>query len=322
MESRQKILTKPIVVCAIALLCTLLWGSAFPSIKVGYQMFEIASDDTASQILFAGYRFTIAGMIAWIISTIICKEARLPKRGVWGHVVALGLLQTTLQYIFFYIGMANITGVKSAIISASSSFFSILMAHFLIKGEGLTVKKIIGCVLGFAGIVVINFTSQGFGGGFKLIGEGFAIISCFISGLSSVYVKVLVKRDNAFTITAYQLLLGGIALSIIGLMMGGEIHNFTIKSISLLIYLAMISGVAFSLWALLLQYNSVGKVAIYGFTSPIFGALLSAIVLGERVFAWRNLVALLLVSLGIVIVNIQWTARKTESKYDEAMSER
>lgn len=60
---------------------------------------------------------------------------------------------------------------------------------------------------------------------------------------------------------------------------------------------------AFSIWTLLLKYNPVGKVAIYGFTIPIFGATMSALILGETIFTVQNLAALLLVSVGIVIVN-------------------
>ena len=305
MEKRKINLTHPGVVCALALMCTLLWGSAFPCVKTGYRLFHIASGDTGSQILFAGYRFTLAGILTWLISTVGNKRPALPKREIWGNVLLLGLIQTTMQYVFFYIGLSNTTGVKGSIITASNSFFSILLAHFLIKGEKMTMRKAVGCLLGFAGVVLINFSADGFGGGFSLMGEGFMIISCFAYALAAVYVKTFADKDNPFTITAYQLLIGGALLILLGTIMGGEVHGFTVQSTMLLCYMAALSSVAFSVWTLLLKYNPVGTVSIYGFTNPVFGVILSAIFLGESAFTLQNLAALLLVSLGIIIVNRQ-----------------
>jgi len=312
MNEKVNKLKNPWVVCILALICTFLWGSAIPSVKTGYQMFSIRGDDTASQILFAGYRFTLAGVLTFIISCIIDKKVRLPKREIWGNVVILGMIQTTIQYVFFYIGLSNTAGVKGAIITASNSFFSILIAHFMIK-ERITLRKSIGCILGFAGVIVINLTQGGFAGGFSFNGEGFLILSCFSYGFSAVYVKTFVNKDKAFTITAYQLLIGGMILIAIGLGLGGEVHGFTPKSTLLMVYMAIISSVAFSLWALLLQYNSVGRVSIYGFTNPVFGVLLSAVFLGENALTLKNIGALLLVSLGIIIVNLQMPASKIEA---------
>ena len=87
------------------------------------------------------------------------------------------------------------------------------------------------------------------------------------------------------------------------ILLDGNISGFTVKSTLLLFYMAMLSAVAFSLWTTLLKYNPVGKVTIYGFSIPIFGAGLSAVFLGEDIFSLKNLVALLCVSAGIILVN-------------------
>ena len=85
------------------------------------------------------------------------------------------------------------------------------------------------------------------------------------------------------------------------------------KSTVLLIYMALITTIAFSLWTLLLKYNPVGKVAIYGFTIPVFGVALSGIFLGEKIVTAKNLSALILVSIGIIIVNSGKINRNTTS---------
>ena len=94
--------------------------------------------------------------------------------------------------------------------------------------------------------------------------------------------------------------------------MGGKVSGFTVKSSLLLIYMALISSVAFSLWALLLKHNPVGKVSIYGFTNPMFGVFLSGLILGEEAFTVKNMIALVCVCLGIMVVNLQVKGKNTQ----------
>ena len=123
------------------LLC--LWGSAFPCVKIGYELLQIKT--TGSQILFAGYRFFGAGILTFLMGCIIEKRVLTLKKSAIPYVAGIGIFQTTLQYIFFYIGMANTTGVKGSVINASNAFVSIIVAHFLVKGERMTWKKAFGC---------------------------------------------------------------------------------------------------------------------------------------------------------------------------------
>lgn len=225
------------------------------------------------------------------------------KRSSIPYILRQGLLQTTIQYFFFYVGLANTTGTKGSIINASNAFVSIVAAHFMIKSEKMTWKKGIGCLLGLAGVVVINLAPGAWGTGFSLKGEGMVFICTVAYGVSTVVLKIISNKESPMTITSYQILFGSVLLIIIGLALGGHVEGFTLKSTILLIYMALISAVAFSLWTLLLKYNPVGRVAIYGFTIPVFGVVLSAIFLGEQFVSLKNLSALILVSVGILIVN-------------------
>ncbi len=297
----EKRLQKPAVVCLLALICCALWGSAFPCIKVGYEWFGI--EGTGSQILFAGYRFFLAGVLTFVFGCILEKRFLTMKRSSIPYILRQGLLQTTIQYFFFYVGLANTTGTKGSIINASNAFVSIVAAHFMIKSEKMTWKKGIGCLLGLAGVVVINLAPGAWGTGFSLKGEGMVFICTVAYGVSTVVLKIISNKESPMTITSYQILFGSVLLIIIGLALGGHVEGFTLKSTILLIYMALISAVAFSLWTLLLKYNPVGRVAIYGFTIPVFGVVLSAIFLGEQFVSLKNLSALILVSVGILIVN-------------------
>lgn len=285
----------------LALLCCLLWGSAFPCVKIGYELLQI--QEVGSQILFAGYRFFLAGIFTFLMGCILEKRVLMVKPSNVPVIIRQGILQTTLQYLFFYIGMAHTTGTKGSVINASNAFFSIIGAHFLLKSEKLTWQKFLGCLVGFMGVIAINMDSGGMGNGFQFLGEGMILLCAFFYGISSVVLKIISDRESPMTITSYQLLIGGAILIAVGFLTGGRVTGFTLPSIMLLIYMALLSTVAFSLWTLLLKYNSVGKVTVFGFSIPVFGVLLSAIILGEQIFAFKNLVALVLVIAGILIVN-------------------
>ena len=304
MHMKKSTLTKPQIVCAIALLCCLLWGSAFPCIKIGYRLLNIPGEDTMSQMLFAGYRFTIAGIMVILIGSIMKGKLLWPKASSWPMVIKLGMVQTILQYVFFYMGLAHTTGVKSSIITASNVFFAIFLSAVVFH-EKLSVRKLLGCVIGFMGVILINLNGNGMDLNISLAGEGSILLSASAYALSSVMIKRYSSKEDTFTLCGYQFFFGGIVLSVIGLVCGGEVNGFTPASTILLLYMGMISAVAYSLWSVLLKYNPVGKVAIFGFSNPVFGVILSAVLLGEKnqAFTWQGLVALLLVCIGILMVN-------------------
>ena len=302
--NRKNFVTKPLGIGLLACLCCLLWGSATPAIKIGYEWFGIGASDVASRILFAGVRFVLAGVLTVIFGSMIAGKALLPKRNSWGMICKLGMVQTVFQYIFFYMGLAYTTGVKSAIINGSQTFIAILMACLLFRYEKLTMQKFMGCLIGFAGVIVINFDPSGLTGGFTLRGEGAIFIAAIAYALSSALVKRYSQKESPVVLSGYQFVFGGIIMTICGLLMGGQLTGWCVKSVVLLIYMALISSVAYSVWGILLKHNPVGKVAVYSFTNPIFSVLLSFVFLKESSsFGWELLVALALVCGGIYLVN-------------------
>lgn len=303
-ESRGTLLQNKLVVCLLAVFCCLLWGSAFPSIKAGYEMFEIGAQDSVSQILFAGIRFLIAGVLTIIFGSLLQKKFLFPKKTSWKMVCTLSIFQTMLQYFFFYIGLAHASGVKSSIINGMTTFFAILLACLVRKQEHLSVDKLVGCILGTAGVIIVSLSSGGVEAGFALNGEGFILIAAVSYAVSSVLIKEYSVKENPVTLSGYQFLIGGFVMMVVGLIAGGRIYLTRPAGILLIIYMALISSVAYSIWGILLKHNPVSSVTIYGFSNPIFGALLSAFFLAE----WdklnlRYVAALLLVSLGIYVVN-------------------
>ncbi|WP_413408937.1 DMT family transporter [Paenibacillus amylolyticus] len=293
----------PIFVMLVASLCCLLWGSAYPSIKLGYIAFNILPEDIASKYVFAGYRFTLAGMLLLLLSRIVRKQKLQLTKPQWTGLIMLGILQTGLQYMFFYVGVANTTGVKGSIMNATTTFFSVVLAHFIYKNDKLSRNKIVGCLLGFVGVIIVNFHTDLLAFSFSFTGEGFVIIAALVFSVTALYAKRLTATIDVLIITGVSLFVGGLVLTMLGLSLGGRVTHFTLESTSNLIYLALLSSVAFCLWNMLLKYNKVGRVSVYNFLIPVFGALLSALFLGETILELKNLAALLFVSVGIYLVN-------------------
>ncbi len=294
-------LTDRRVVVAIALCCCLLWGSAVPAVKIGYGLFAIAPSDTPSLMLFAGLRFFLSGLILLGWSALTRKPVAQPP-GRLGQLLLLGLVSTAGQYLFYYIGLAHTTGVKVSITTSTSTFFSVLLAHFLYADDRLTPQRILGCLIGFAGVVAVNLSASGLDLHVSLLGEGFIVIAAALFSLAGIYGKRLSAAMDAGLMTGWQLLLGGAVLGLAGLAGGGRFGTFGLEAALLLAYLAALSAVAFALWALLLKHNPVGSIAIFNCAIPIFGVLLAGLFLGESILEWKNLAALLLVSLGILLV--------------------
>lgn len=303
MEKREHWMRKTAVVWLGAMFCCLLWGSAFPCIKIGYQLFQIDASDTASQILFAGWRFTLAGILAVIFGSVLAKQILYPAKEAVSKVLCLSLFQTVLQYIFFYIGLAHASGVKASIIGAFNVFAAILVASLIFRQEKLTAGKIFGCAVGFAGVVLINLS--GVNMQFHMNGEGFILLSAIAYAFSSVFLKKFSVRHNPVMLSGYQFIFGGIIMIIIGIAMGGGVTQITVSGMLLLTYLAFVSAAAYSVWGLLLKYNPVSKVAVFGFMNPVFGVILSALLLheGQQAGGAASVIALALVCIGIYIVN-------------------
>ena len=212
----------------------------------------------------------------------------------------------------FYIGVAHTSGVKGGIITGLGNFIAILMSYLIVRNERMTGRKMAGCVLGFAGVVVINLMGKSLDMGFTLTGEGFILISQIAYGISTILINIYSKKVSPVVLSGTQFTMGGIVLTLIGVGMGGHLGNVTAVGVVIIFYLAMVSAVAYTLWSVLLAWNDVSKVAIFGFVNPLCSVILSALILGEvkQAFNTGSLAALLLVCAGIYIVNCRGTNKK------------
>ncbi len=288
-----------------AMFACFLWGSASPCVKLGYQMFQIPADAVTSQLLFAGIRLTIAGLMTILFGSLLSHQLLLPQKGSGGMLLILAMTQSVAQYFFFYLGMSKAPGFKGAISTSTSVFFAVLISSLILHQEKLTIRKLLGCIIGFAGIIVLNLDKAGGDSGFRLDGEGFLLLAAFSYACATVLIKRFSKRENPVTLSGWQFLIGGTIMTAVALLLGGEIHPTGFTSWLLLLYMAFISSAAYMIWALLLERHPVSRVTVYSFANPVFGVLLSALILGEgkQLNIVHCLMALVLVCAGIWAVN-------------------
>lgn len=301
---RALLLTRPLAVTLLAAFCCLLWGSAIPFINLGYRLFAIAEGETATQILFAGCRFFLAGVLTLLMAAMRGRSTARLHAGGWGKAVRLALVQTIAQYVFFYIGVAHTESVKGSIILGLSAFVAIVTACYLFRSERMNALKWIGGLIGVAGVVLVNLDGTKLDASVSLTGEGFLLISMLASACSAGMIKRYGQSEDPVALSGWQFVIGGAVMAAAGALLGGRLHPQRTEAVGVLLYLAALSAVAYTLWAVLLKVNPVSRVAVYMFLEPVFGVLLSLMLVDSQagIPLLRCGAALALVCLSIVII--------------------
>jgi drug/metabolite transporter (DMT)-like permease len=177
----------------------------------------------------------------------------------------------------------------------------VLLACACFKSDKLTPRKMIGCAVGFSGILALNLGGAE-SGRFTWLGDGMIILNAVCGACANLMTRGLSRRVDIFVGTGYGLSIGGLLLIISGLVLGGTLPQINILGMVCLVLLIAISAVGFALYNKLLSLNPVGKVAIYNSLIPIVGAVTSCLCLGETFHA-KYALAGGLAALGIYIIN-------------------
>ena len=270
----------PAAAVGMAVVCNVLWGSAFPFIKMGYRLFAIDATDTASVMCFAGVRFMLSALLVYAGGAALRRgPLPMPKGKNLLSCCGLGLWQTAAQYTFYYSAVALLTGAM-------------------------------GGARGFSGVLVATLGNHGSG---SPAGVAYMLIASVIFALAGPWNKAVTQKVDSFTVSCLNLGIGGVALLVIGLVLGGSLHPQSFGAVPVLLFLAFISGAGYVIWALLMKNTPVSRIAVFGLIIPIMNVLLSAILNGEPLFEWQYLAALVLVCGGIYLVNRPAAGKKKEN---------
>ena len=288
----------------LAIICAVGWSMAYPLIKVGYGIFEISADDLGGKLLFAGVRFLFAGLL--VSAFCVCRKTKLDLkvRKDISWLLLLALVNTALHYMFAYIGLSNNTSGRSTILDSMSGFFLIFLSTVFFADDKLNKRKVIGCVMGFAGIVLINIEPVGnFFENITFGGDGMILLNALCGAFGGVITRVVSKKMNIMSATGYSMAIGGALLVLAGLCIGTSgAWNLQIGGIVVLTALVLISAVCFAIYNELLAVYPISEIAIYNALIPVLGVMFAALFLNEPL-KWQYFVVVLLVAAGICIVN-------------------
>ena len=292
----------PVWVSVFALTAAIVWGWAYPLIKIGFSLFGITQAMTGGKMLFAGIRFFISGMIILAIAGGSHRSFKVSSFGGWLYILAFSIVNTSLHYAFFYFGLSHSEGARAALLNSLSVFAVVILACIFFRNEHMTLRKAIGCLLGALGLLSLHWENGAGQSGFSWMGDGMIILNALCGAFASLMTRGLAHRIDVFTGTGYSLAIGGFTLAVPGIIMHGEFLHSNVQGWIVLLLLIAISSIGFALYNKLLSCNPMGKVAIYNSLIPVVGALTSCLCLGEA-FRWEYVLAGILASSGIFVIN-------------------
>lgn len=292
--------SKNIKTILFSLIVMALWGSLYPFVKIGYSVFNISSSSIPDILMFASVRFVFSGAIISAIALVRKEKISSPKSKNVLYIFIVGLFSIVLHYAFTYIGLGMTDGSKTALIKQFGDLLYVCFAFLFFKNEKAGANKIIGAVIGFCGIIAINFSSEGisFSAGSVLV-----ILASLSMVVANIISKKTVKSNSPLWITGISQLSGGVILFVASVVMGADMLSFTLKSAAVFAYMCFASIFSYTLWYYILKNNSLSKMFIIKFAVPLFACIFSAILLGEDILKWQYLIAFVLISVGIVLGN-------------------
>lgn len=300
-KENVSIFKRPVWVVFFALSAAIAWGWAYPLIKIGFEEFGITQEMTGSKMFFAGVRFCLAGSLILAIARIAGKSFRINGKKGGLYILSYALLNTSLHYAFFYIGLSHSEGARAAILNSLGVFLLVLLACLFFKSDKLTLRKLIGCIIGFVGVLTLNLNS-GIQSDFTFMGDGMIVLNALCAAFAGLMTRGLGKCADVFVATGYSLAIGGLFLLVPGLMLKGTLPCISFTGCVILCLLVLISTLGFTLYNKLLSCNPVGKIAIYNSIIPVVGAVTSCLCLNEP-FYWKYILAAGLATGGVYMIN-------------------
>ncbi|MCS5422078.1 MULTISPECIES: DMT family transporter [Psychrilyobacter] len=258
-------------VAGLAILACLLWSTAFAGVKIGFEYMP-------KPFTFAGLRFTLAGLLLIPFSWKRDSFSQLIlHRRVITYVV---FLNTAVGYALYYIAMSYVGGATAAIVIGSGPLITAVMTHFTMADDRMDRYKGLSILLGLIGIVVIMVNSKPLTpvGQKEIFGILLLLTNSTLTSFANIKVAQIKKGISGVFLTTNQMLWGGLILLGMGRIFEGKIQlNQPVNFYIALVWLALVSAVAFSIWFFLIQVDGVkvSELNMFKFFIPVSGAIIS-----------------------------------------------
>ena len=274
---------------AITLL-VLAWGTTFAAVKIGLE--------SAPPLLFAGLRALLGGAV---MAFLAWRRSGPPPLAGQGRDYTL---LTALNVLLFF-GLQSVaigllpSGLAAVLIYLQPVLVGVLAWWLL--GEPMTGPRVLGLVLGFAGILVVS--GGAFAGHVSGPGVALAVASALAWALGTIVFKATDGRVDPWWAVAVPFLVGGALLTLVGLVDEGADITWSPRFIVALAFAGFVgTALAWSLWFGRVAAGEAGRAASYIFFVPLVGVVVGAVLLDEALTA-SLLAGAALVVLGVYRVN-------------------
>ncbi len=251
-----------------------LWGTTYLAIRI--------SLETIPPLLMAGFRWITAGSLLLIMLKL--RGEQLPSRRSWPSLAVLGLLLLGFGNGAVVWAEQTVPSGLTAVLVAMCPFWMVGLEAVMPDGDRLTPRRVIGLLVGFAGIVTLVWPEVHVGGGRLFLGGVISTqIACVGWALGSTYARRRGHEENVLGAAAFEMLFGGMLLLAAGAAIGEwRIVAFNPRTSAALAYLIVFGAIAgFSAYAYALKHLPVATVSLYAYVNPIIAVILGTMVLQE-----------------------------------------
>ena len=273
-----------------------LWGPSFLFIKV-------AVDEIPPLTLVLG---RVAIGAAFLLVVLLAQRRRLPTdRQLWRHLAVVAMLHNALPWVLLSWGEQYIDSALASILNGTTPLFTIILAHFLVAGDRLTMPKVVGVLLGFAGLLLLILPSLS--GGVQASTWGLLAVTAAagIYGVAMIYSRNHLRGLPPLVAPAAQLLLATAYMLPVALVvdMPWTLDRPSAAALGSLLLLGIMgTGLAFIVYYRLLETANPTYISMVTYVIPIFGVILGVLVLDEQL-TWFALAGFALILLGVMVVN-------------------
>ena len=274
----------------LGLMFSLLWSSAFTAARI------IVS--YAPPLGALSLRFFISGILALLIAKWLRQNFKLTKKQLQATII-FGICQNTIYLGLNFISMQWIDASIAAIIASSMPLLVALLGWFFL-GQRLSFVGILGLGVGFVGVILV----MGFrmSTGINELGLIYCILGALALSIATLAVRNTNSEGNLLVIVGYQMLIGGVSLSIFSFIFETYIIDLNMKLLLAFIYTTLAAGlIATVVWFWLVNEIGAVKAATFHFLNPFFGVSIAALILGESLSV-SDYFGVLIVTIGILLV--------------------
>ena len=251
----------------------------------------------------AGIRFGSAAIVILLWALYARKPLKITRRQLQ-QLIILALV-FFVQLSFFYLGLSKTTASHGTLIANALPFFVMILAHFYIPGDTITVKKIIGLILGFSAVVILFFDNIALTADF-LQGDLLVLVAVLVWSGNVIYIKKVIDQFHPIQITLYTMMLAAPMFFISGFFLDGDMVSYVdVSIIGSLLYQALVTA-SFGMVAWYTMIGKYGATALHSFIfiMPISGVFLGIALLNEPLTA-HLIISIILVVTGLIVINRQ-----------------